>query len=103
MKNYEIALLVDISVSEDVSSLLGEYQNILSENFCIVHSVDNWGARKLAYPIKKNLIANYLFLKVCISSYMHSILFSKFRQDKRILRFLFIRENGVAEEEKLKV
>ena len=100
MKKYEIALLVDVSVGSDVTPILDGYVDILSKNFCIVHSVDNWGTRKLSYPIKKNFIANYAFITASISKNFYSSLFFKLRQDKRILRFMFTKEGSDCVEKK---
>jgi small subunit ribosomal protein S6 len=105
LKNYEIALLVDVNLSSDVKVIVNEYHDMISKNFCNVHRVDDWGIKKLSYPIKKNYIANYVFITASLSTDLYTRLFSKFRQDKRVLRFLFVKSRGnlCVEEEKFKV
>lgn len=61
MAQYEIAVLYHPSLEVDLSKAEDRVVKIFTGNEGKVVSTDNWGKRKLAYPIKKNEHAIYVF------------------------------------------
>lgn len=61
MQQYEIAILYDPDLEIDLEKATSRVEKIFNDNGGKVTNVDNWGKRKLAYPIKKNESAVYLF------------------------------------------
>jgi small subunit ribosomal protein S6 len=61
---YEIAVLYHPSLEVDLSKAEDRVVKIFSDNGGKVVASDNWGKRALAYPIKKNEHAIYVFYKV---------------------------------------
>lgn len=64
MALYEVAVLYHPSLEVDLSKAEDRVVNILTANGGKVTGTDNWGKRKLAYPIKKNEHAIYVFYNV---------------------------------------
>ena len=64
MNQYEIAVLYHPDLEIDLDKATAKVEKILSDNKGKVVSVDNWGKRKLAYPIKKNEHGIYVFYTV---------------------------------------
>ncbi len=64
MNQYEIAVLYHPDLEIDLDKAEKRVQKILTDNGGKIVSTDNWGKRKLAYPIKKNESALYVFYTV---------------------------------------
>lgn len=61
MQEYEIAILYDPDLEIDLDKASKRVEKILTDNGGKIKNTDNWGKRKLAYPIKKNESAVYVF------------------------------------------
>lgn len=64
MNQYEFAVLYHPSLEVDLSKAEDRVVKIITDNGGKVISTDNWGKRKLAYPINKNEHAIYVFYTV---------------------------------------
>lgn len=64
MNQYEIAVLFDPQLEIDLSKPMAKIEKIISENKGKVVKTDNWGKKKLAYNIKKQDHAVYVFYTV---------------------------------------
>jgi small subunit ribosomal protein S6 len=64
MYRYEVAVLYDPGLEIDLEKSAQRVEKIFTDNGGKVANVDNWGKRKLAYPIKKNEHAIYVFYTV---------------------------------------
>jgi small subunit ribosomal protein S6 len=64
VNQYEIAVLYHPDLEVDLSKAEDRVTKIFKDNGGKVAKVDNWGKRKLAYPIKKNESAVYVFYTV---------------------------------------
>jgi small subunit ribosomal protein S6 len=61
---YEIAILFDPDLEIDLDKTSHKIEKILKDNKGKIINTDNWGKRKLAYPIKKQDHAVYVFYSV---------------------------------------
>jgi small subunit ribosomal protein S6 len=64
MNQYEIAVLYHPDLDLDLDKATAKVEKIFTDNGGKVTNVDNWGKRKLAYNIKKNEHAVYVFYTV---------------------------------------
>ncbi|HET7060427.1 MAG TPA: 30S ribosomal protein S6 [Candidatus Saccharimonadales bacterium] len=64
MIQYEIAVLYDPGLEVDLSKAEDRVKKIITDNGGKVTADDNWGKRKLAYKIKGNEHAIYVFYTV---------------------------------------
>ncbi|HEY8999454.1 MAG TPA: 30S ribosomal protein S6 [Candidatus Saccharimonadales bacterium] len=64
MSQYEIAVLYHPDLEIDLEKATSRVEKIFADNGGKVVSNDNWGKRKLAYPIKKSESAVYVFYTV---------------------------------------
>lgn len=64
MAQYEVAVLYHPDLEIDLDKAEKKVQKILSDNGGKVTATDNWGKRKLAYPIAKQEHAVYVFYTV---------------------------------------
>lgn len=61
---YEIAVLYHPDLEIDLGKATSRVEKILADNKAKITKTDNWGKRKLAYPIKKQEFAVYVFYTV---------------------------------------
>lgn len=66
MNQYEIAVIYDPDLEVDLEKATSRVEKIFTDNGGKVAGVDNWGKRKLAYPIKKHEMGVYVFYTVDI-------------------------------------
>ena len=64
MNQYEIAVLYHPDLEIDLGKASKRVEKIIADNGGKIVATDNWGKRKLAYPIKKNEHAVYVFYTV---------------------------------------
>ncbi|HSX23773.1 MAG TPA: 30S ribosomal protein S6 [Candidatus Saccharimonadales bacterium] len=64
MNQYEIAVLYHPDLEVDLSKAEEKVTKIITASGGKVTATDNWGKRKLAYPIKKQEHAVYVFYTV---------------------------------------
>ena len=68
MNQYEVAVLYHPDLEVDLSKAEERVTKIFTDNGGKVVSTDNWGKRKLAYAIKRNEHAVYVFYTVELPS-----------------------------------
>jgi small subunit ribosomal protein S6 len=94
MRTYELVFIVDPRVSdEDVVTLTQEYKQMISAGGSEISTEENWGRRKLAYPIEKLTEGKYVFLGVSSQDGKTSLaeVEHRMRQNDKILRYLTVR------------
>ena len=98
MRHYEIVFLVHPDQSEQVPMMLERYQTLIKNNGGIVHRLEDWGRRQLAYPINKIHKAHYVLLNIeCTDSTLKEIT-TNFRFNDAILRNLVLsRKHAITE------
>jgi small subunit ribosomal protein S6 len=64
LAQYEIAVLFDQGLEIDLEKATAKVEKIIADNGGKITNTDNWGKRKLAYPIKGQEFAIYLFYTV---------------------------------------
>lgn len=61
VQQYELAVLYDPGLEIDLEKATSKIEKIITDNGGSITNTDNWGKRKLAYPIKKQDFAIYVF------------------------------------------
>ena len=88
MAQYEIAVLYHPSLEVDLSKGEERVIKIFTDNGGKVIAKDNWGKRKLAYPIKKNEHAIYVFYSLELPPASVSKVESTLNITDEVIRFL---------------
>jgi small subunit ribosomal protein S6 len=98
MRHYEVVFLVHPSQSEQVPGMVERYQGNLEKRGGVVHRLEDWGRRPLAYPINKIHKAHYVLMNVECDQEAIDELESAFRFNDAVLRNLIIhRDDAVTE------
>jgi small subunit ribosomal protein S6 len=88
MNQYEIAVLYHPDLEVDLEKGSSRVEKIFTDNGGKVANVDNWGKRKLAYPIKKNEHAVYVFYTVDLPAANVQKVESTLNITDEVIRFL---------------
>ncbi len=88
MNQYEIAILYDPDLEIDLEKATSRVEKILTDNGGKVANVDNWGKRKLAYPIKGHETAVYVFYTVDVPGANVAKIESTLNITDEVIRFL---------------
>jgi small subunit ribosomal protein S6 len=94
MRTYELMFVVDPRVSdEDVVTMTQDYKNMITTGGAQITSEENWGRRKLAYPIEKLNEGKYVLLYVSSETGKNALpeVEHRMRQNDKILRYLTVR------------
>jgi small subunit ribosomal protein S6 len=90
MRYYEIVFLVHPDQSEQVPTMVERYQKMITDSGGSIHRNEDWGRRKLTYPINKVHKAHYILMNIeCKKSVIDEIV-SGFRFNDAILRYLLL-------------
>ncbi|HEX3568618.1 MAG TPA: 30S ribosomal protein S6 [Candidatus Saccharimonadales bacterium] len=91
MNQYEIAVLYHPDLEIDLEKATAKVEKIFADNGGKVVNADNWGKRKLAYPIKKNEHAVYVFYTVELPAQSVRKIESTLNITDEVVRFLITR------------
>lgn len=91
MRHYEVVFIVHPDQSEQVPAMIERYQALVTSHGGVVHRLEDWGRRQLAYPIQKLVKAHYVCFNIeCDQAAMDELEHS-FRYNDAILRSLVIK------------
>ena len=100
MLNHYEAVFILTPVLSDVQmkEAVDKSKAVLTDNGGIITNEENWGMRKLAYPIQKKSTGFYALLQFDVEPTVIATLETQFRRDERVLRFLTFRLDKYAFE-----
>lgn len=90
MRHYEIVFLVHPDQSDQVPAMVERYRAIVESQGGVVHRLEDWGRRQLAYPINKLIKAHYVLMNVECGQEELEELTSAFRFNDAVIRNLVI-------------
>lgn len=104
IRRYELALVASPQVpEEDHDKQLTVIEQLIADMGGVVHKVERWGRRKLAYPITKYTEGNYTLLLYDGETNVEKELVRRVKLSDTFIRFLSIRadeQKPPTEEEK---
>ncbi len=75
-----------------------KFEKVLTDNGATIVNEENWGLRKLAYPIQKKSTGFYTLVEFDANPDVVKKLDIAFRRDERVIRFLTFRLDKYAAE-----
>lgn len=88
LNQYEIAVLYHPDLEIDLDKAENKVKKIVTDNSGKIAKTDNWGRRKLAYPINKQEFAVYVFYSVEMPAENVKKVEQTFNITDEIIRFL---------------
>src|SRR5690242_15096168 len=95
---YELAVLYHPDLEIDLDKAENRVKKIIADNDGKITNTDNWGKRKLAYPINKQDFAVYVFYTVEMPGENVTKVEQTFNITDEIIRFLITRPDLKAAE-----
>jgi small subunit ribosomal protein S6 len=94
MNNYETVFILTPVLSDvQMKEAVDKFKDYLVSEGSEIVNEENWGLRKLAYPIQKKSTGFYSLLEFKGNPSVIAKLETQFRRDERILRFLTFRQD----------
>lgn len=88
MKHYEVVFMVHPDQSEQVPAMIERYSNMVTQKQGMIHRVEDWGRRQLAYPINKIMKAHYVLMNIECDRDSLNELTNIFRYNDAVIRYL---------------
>lgn len=90
---YEIAVLYHPDLEVDLTKAEEKVKKIVTDNKGKIVGTDNWGKRKLAYPIKKQDHAVYVFYTVELPGDQVQKVESTLNITDEVIRYLIVKKD----------
>jgi len=91
MRHYEIVFIVHPDQSEQVPAMVERYRNLVTAKKGLIHRMEDWGRRQMAYPIQKVHKAHYVLMNIECDQETLDELEHAFRFNDAVLRHLTIK------------
>ena len=91
MRHYEIVFIVHPDQSEQVPQMVERYKGLIGQRNGIVHRLEDWGRRQLAYPIAKVHKAHYVLMNIECDNETLNELEHSFKFSDAVLRHLIVK------------
>jgi small subunit ribosomal protein S6 len=103
LRQYETVFIMTPVLSDDqVKEAVKKFTDFLKEKGAEIVYENNWGLRKMAYPIQKKTTGFYHLLEYKAEGSVITELDTTFKRDERVIRFLTVvlNKHAVAYNEK---
>ena len=91
MRHYEIVFIVHPDQSEQVPQMVERYKGVIAQRSGIVHRLEDWGRRQLAYPLQKMHKAHYVLMNIECDNETLAELEHSFKFSDAVLRHLIVK------------
>ena len=95
MNKYEAMYIVTPEMEDEaIKGVIEKFSGIITANGGEIEKTDEWGRKKLAYPIDYNTEGYYVLVNFAAAPELPRELERNFRNDESILRYMVVRQNG---------
>ena len=97
MNQYEtVFIMTPLLTDEQMKELSSKFRDYLTDNKAEIVHEENWGLRKLAYPINKKSTGFYHLIEFKADPEIVAKLEIEYKRDERIMRFLTVKQDKYA-------
>ena len=91
LKNYETVFILTPVLSEvQMKDAVDKFEKVLKDQKVEIINVEQWGLRKLAYPIQHKSTGFYSMFEFKATPEIIAKLETEFRRDEKVMRFLTV-------------
>jgi small subunit ribosomal protein S6 len=91
MRHYEVCFIVHPDQSEQVPAMVERYKALVTARNGIIHRLEDWGRRQLAYPLQKIHKAHYVLMNIECDGETLAELEHAFKFNDAVLRHLTVK------------
>ena len=96
MQYETVFILTPVLSDAQMKEAVEKFSKVLTDNDATIVNTEEWGLRKLAYPIAKKSTGFYAMLEFEAAPSVIKKLETAFRRDERVIRFLTFRQDKYA-------
>jgi small subunit ribosomal protein S6 len=96
MKEYELTVLIHPDLEADLETPLTKVRDIIKTAGGTIVREDNWGKKKLAYPIRREEFGIYIYMDVSLPADAPLKISNIFNITDEVLRYLLVTVNEKA-------
>lgn len=97
---YESAVLINAALDDQqIDSILSRIKDLITNNGGQIREVENWGRKRLAYPVEKSKIGYYAIYRFDAPSDIVARLERIYTLEEQILRFVTLKLSNDALEQ----
>jgi len=95
VNKYEAMYIVTPEMEDEaIKGVIEKFSGIITANGGEIEKTDEWGRKKLAYPIDYKTEGYYVLVNFAAAPELPRELERNFRNDENILRYMVVRQNG---------
>ena len=98
MKYETVFILTPVLSDAQMKEAVEKFSKVLTDNGATIVNTEEWGLRKLAYPIDKKSTGFYSLIEFDADPTIIKKLETAYRRDERVIRFLTFRLDKYATE-----
>ena len=98
MQYETVFILTPVLSDAQMKEAVEKFSKVLTDKGATIVNTEEWGMRKLAYPIQKKSTGFYTLIEFEGDPTLIRTLETAFRRDERVLRFLTFRQDKYAAE-----
>ena len=99
LNQYETVFIATPVLSEtQMKEAVEKFKNVITSNGGEIVHEENWGLKKLTYPIQKKSTGFYYLIEFRAEGQLIEILELQYRRDEKIIRFLTMKMDKYAVE-----
>lgn len=91
MKEYELTVLIHPDLEADLETPLNKVRDIIKAAGGTIAREDNWGKKKLAYPITREEFAVYVYMDLELPAEAPLKISNTFNITDEVLRYLLVK------------
>ncbi len=99
MRRYELTYIVHPQVDQEgLEGVIADVRNLVESTGGVVHRVEPWGLRRLAYPIRRVREGYYVLMEIGLDGSRVAEVEQGLKFREPIMRYLFVRLDEGGEE-----
>ena len=92
INQYEtVFILTPVLSADQMKETVDKFKKLLTDNGAEILNEENWGLKKLAYPIEKKTTGFYQLLEFKSEPELMKKLETEYRREERVIRFLTVK------------
>ena len=96
---YEtVFILTPVLSADQMKETVEKFKTLLTDNGADILNEENWGLKKLAYPIEKKSTGFYILLEFKADPSLMLKLETEYRREERVIRFITVKLDKYAAE-----
>lgn len=99
LNQYETVFIITPVLSESqMKEAVAKFKSVITDGGGTILHEENWGLKKLAYPIQKKTTGFYYLIEFKAEGQLIGKLETEYRRDERVIRFLTFKMEKYAVE-----